>query len=72
MVKTNRKIKQLEIDFTYENTSNTHTVVSKTSNINVSMYEIRMNSRRILQTNYIKEKNRKELISYIIQNEKSF
>ncbi|MGB7402662.1 MAG: hypothetical protein WA916_08775 [Arcobacter sp.] len=72
MVKTNRKIKQLEIDFIYENTSNTHTVVSKTSNINVSMYEIRMNSRRILQTNYIKEKNRKELISYIIQNEKSF
>ncbi len=34
--------------------------------------ELRINSEKILKKNYIKEKKRRELISYIIQNEKSF
>lgn len=67
MMKINSKSKQLEMDFTFENISNTNNHMS-ISRLN----EIRMNSRKIFKNNYNKEKNRRELISYIIQNEKSF
>ncbi|MFW3441800.1 hypothetical protein ACN9J6_09730 [Aliarcobacter butzleri] len=70
MLKANIKTKQLEMDFVYVHTQ---IFVPKTLELNkIEINEIRMNSRKIFQKNYIKEKKRKELISYILNNEKSF
>lgn len=55
------RTKQLEIDFTCNNN-----ILSSKRNV------LKVNTRKTLTIRHIKDRQKKELLNYIIQNEKSF
>lgn len=67
MKSTTLKSRQLRLDLTY-----TNELCNKISEIDCKTSELRMRSHQILSRNYMNDQKRKKLLTYIIQNEKSF
>lgn len=66
-MKSTGKPRQLRLDLTYANE-----LCNKISEINSKTNELRVRSHQILSRNYMHDQKRKRLLTYIIQNEKSF